>query len=409
MPQILQSTRVRASQKAAFNAFTTATGLREWLCARAFTQPHAKGRYWMRWDDGARVEGQYLHVTAAESLSFTWRSADLPGQTTVRVLLEASDGQIEVKIAHVGFGAGSGWHECMADCRQTWEDGLANLRSVLESGIDLRHAQRPYLGIRWGLADHCGIRVLEVIGGNGADADGLEPGDAIRSIGANEVSGYRTMVDALESCVAGETVDVLVARNDHEVTIPVVLGAVARSEKLLGPRNIVAGVRDHQIRIQRFLSDTLAGTTEEDASQRATPDGWSVKETLAHLSTAERNLHHRLFQIIMRSWDDTPAGNPAMLPEALAAAMSRTDTLPRLLDRFAQDQAETLAIFQSLRPEVFADRARYRRLAEAVDTSEHTRQHIEQIATTLSAIRQHRSERMAAKQATQQASGASGE
>ena len=408
MPQILQSTRVKASQKAAFSAFTMATGLREWLCDRAFTQPHAKGRYWMRWDDGARVEGQYLHVTAPESLSFTWRSAELPGQTTVRVTLETVEDQMEVKVAHVGFGAGSGWHECMADCRETWDAGLANLKSVLESGIDLRHAQRPYLGIRWGLADHCGIQVLEVIGGHGTDASGLEPGDAIQSIGTHEVSGYRTMVDALESCAAGERVNVQVARDGQEVVIPVVLGAVARSEKLLGPRNIVAGVRDHQIRTQRLLSDTLAGTTEEEASLRPAPDSWSVKETLAHLSAVERNLHHRLFQIIIRSWDDTPAGNPAMLPEALAAAMSRTDTLPKLLDRFAQDQTETLAIFQALRPEVYADRARYRRLAEAVDTSEHTRQHIEQIAATLSAVRKQRLERVETKRELEKGVEASG-
>ena len=407
MPEIMQNIRIKASQKATFNVFTMATGLREWLCDRAFTQPHVKGRYWMRWDDGARVEGQYLHVSAPESLSFTWRSAELPGQTTVRVTLESVEDQVEVAIAHVGFGAGPEWQQGVADCRQTWDAGLANLKSVLELGIDLRHAQRPYLGIRWGLADHCGIQVLKVIGGYGADVSGLEPGDDIQSIGSYEVTGYQSMVDALESHFAGEQVSVRVARDGKDEVVPVVLGAVARSEKLLGPQNIVAGVRDHQIRAQRLLSDTLAGTTEEEASLRPEPGSWSVKETLAHLSVMERNLHHRLFQIIMRSWDDTPAGNPSMLPEALMAAMSRTDTLPKLLDRFAQDQTETLAIFEALRPKVYADRARYRRLAEAVDTSEHTRQHIEQVAVTLGTIRRQRLERIKARREPKEVAEAS--
>ena len=390
MLEFKQDTQVRAPQALVFDSFSKATGLREWFCDRAFTQPHLRGRYWMRWDDGTRVEGQYMQVVEPEQLTFSWRSTDIPGQTMVRVALQRVEKQVQVSLVHSGFGAGPDWGDALERIGQIWDAGLENLKSVLESGIDLRHAHRPYLGIRWGLSHQEDIQVLQVLGGHGAQAEELRRGDIILRLAGQEIHGYRSMVDALEACDAGECIQVRVRRGDEEFKAQVTLGAIARSEKLVAPRNIAAGVRDRQIKMQRLLSDTLLGTTEEEASRRPSPDAWSVKEILAHLSVTERDLHHRLYQIVMRSWDDTPSGNPAMLPEALAAAMARTDTLSRLLDRFAQDQAETLAFFAALRPEVLANKARYRRLAETVDMSEHTRQHIQQIAETLSALCQKR-------------------
>jgi len=388
MPEVTQQCLIQAPQRVVFESFTKASELREWLCDQAYTSPQVRGRYWLRWRDGSKIEGHYINIVAPSALAFVWRAADAPGQTTVRVAVEPDKEQTEVTLTHTGFGSDLTWMPFFKRCEERWPEALNNLKSVLEMVVDLRRAQRPYLGIRWRLSDHVGIEVLEVVGGRGAEVSELQPGDVITAVGEAQVSDYRMLVDALEDCSAGEMAELRVIRAGEELVLSVRLGAVPRSEMVLDSQSILAGVRDRQIRTQRMLSDTLLGTTEREASIRPAPDAWSVKEVLAHLSVTERNLHHCLWQIVMRGWDDTPRGNPATLPEAIAAAMSRTDTLSKLLDRFAQDQAETFAFFAALRPSIVAHKARYRRLAEAVDMSPHTRQHIDQIAATLKLIRE---------------------
>lgn len=390
MPEVAQECQIQAPAKLVFDAFVRASDLREWLCDQAYSDPKPQGRYWLRWRNGPRVEGHYVSVKIPAALSFTWREPEAPGQTTVRISLEEAGQNTRLSLVHSGFGAGADWESYQARCTKLWTDGLQNLKSVLETGLDLRRAQRPYLGVRWRFMDHGGIQILEVVGGNGADVSVLQAGDVITAIGECPVADYETLLEALEGCEPKSQAELLVIRDGQEIEVSVLLGAVPRAEMSLDPPSILAGVRDRQIRAQRLLSDTLLGTTEAEASLRPEPDAWSVKEILAHLSITERNLHHRLWQIVMRGWDDTPQGDPALLPEAIAAAMTRTDTLPRLLDRFAQDQAETLAFFTALRPAITENKARWRRLAEALDLSEHTRQHIDQIVETLKVIRARR-------------------
>mgnify|MGYP001046024578 CR=1 FL=1 len=388
MAEVIQQCEIGANPNLAFQFLTQASDLREWFCDRAYTKPQAKGRYWLRWHNGYKIEGHYIQVAGPTSLAFVWQAPDAPAQTAVSISLTPVEKGVRIKLVHSGFGSGPQWQSFSEQCTRRWSEGLANLRSVLETGIDLRQAQRACLGITWSQADGAGIRVLQVQEGYGAEAKELQPDDVIVAVGERRVSDYSSFVEALECCQPGSVTTLLVMRQGVEQSVTVRLGVAPKSEMVLDARSVLARVRNHQIRMQRLLSDTLSGTTEREAGLRPRPDAWSVKETLAHLSVAERCLHHQLVQMILRGWDDTSKGNAASLPEALASTMSRADTLPRLLDRFAQDQAETLALFGALRPSIVAQKARYRRLAEALDMSEHTLEHINQIAETLKAVRE---------------------
>jgi len=389
MPEVIQQRQIQTTLEQITDAFTTARGWREWFCDDAYSRPVPKGRYWLRWKDGYRVDGSYLEVTPAR-IALVWRAADAPAESHVTVSLQASAGNVQVQVRHVIEGTTDEATRFLQRCSRRWEHGLTNLESVLETGIDLRQAQRACLGIRWSLAEGGGIHVLEVLEGSGGDMRQVQRGDVILAIDDEFVDGYAALVSALEAYSPGDQVTLMILRQGVQESVDVVLGALPRSERMRDARSLLAGMRNRQIEMQRLLSDTLRGTTEAEASRRPAPDEWSVKEILAHLSLYERHLHYRLYQMIMYGWDNSPKGNPAILPEALAAAMSRTDTLPRLLDRFAQDQAETLALFASLRPSLVAHKGLYRRLLETLDVSEHTSEHIAQIAATLQRIRAQR-------------------
>ncbi len=388
MVEIAQRTQISAPRPAVFAAFIDPKELRGWFCNHAYTKPQAKGRYWMRWDDGYRIEGHYVHVSAPEGLSFSLRSAQAPGQTMINVALRpAGERDTQVALTHTGFGSGPLWDAYREEYARRWEQALQNLKSVLETGVDLRGIRRPYLGIRWTM-DQGRLLISEVVGGNGSDPQALRPQDELLQLGDHPVEGYEALVDALADCVPGEPAQVRVLREGNECTVDVQLGSVAWQEDLLDPRSIIAQVRDRQRREQERLTSLLRGLTEREAGRRLDPNAWTIKEILAHLSVTERDLHHRLYQIAMRSWDDRPKGDPAMLPEALSAVIARTDTAPRLLDRFLQDQAETLAFFEALSPPMRQNRALCRRLAQAMDLSDHTREHVDEIARMLQAMRQ---------------------
>ena len=396
MAEIIQKAQVSAPQAALFSAFVEPKELRGWLCNHAYTKPQPKGRYWMRWDDGYRVEGHYINVTEPGSLSFAWRTAQAPGQTTVSVALRPiSEHDTQVTLSHSGFGVGADWDGYREQCARRWEEALQNLKSVVETGVDLRGIRRPFLGIQWALDEDGNIQVTSVTGGNGADPQALRPQDRLLQLDAQPIWDYTSLVDALEACRPGDAARVRVLREGQECSLSVRLGSVAWQEDLLDPRGIIARVRDRQRAEQERLADTLRGVTEREADLRPAPQSWTVREILAHLSITERDLHHRLYQITMRSWDDRPKGDPAMLPEALAAAMAQADTAPKLLARFVEDQAETLAFFEAQGQDMRQNRAQCRRLAQAMDLSDHTREHVDEVARLLELVRQQARDRRA--------------
>lgn len=387
MGDVIQRIHVQAKCPVVFGAFTDASMLREWFCDYAFTQPHDKGRWWMRWDEGNRVEGSYIRVISPRTCIFTWRPLKAPGQTTVKVSLYEAGSQTEVVVVHSGFADNNEWEAFCQRCAQQWRQGLENLKSVLETGIDLRRARRPYLGIRWRLLADGGFEVLEVMDRQGTTSADLDVGDVILSVGQRELGGYGDLVAALESAAVGQEVELLVRRNAQEHAIVVTLGAMTRSEQTLPPQNILARVRDRQLQMQRRLAEVLEGVSELEAETSLGKECWSIKDILAHLSVSERGLHHRMSQIVMRAWDDTPKGDPAMLPETLAATRAYGDTIQQLVARFRQDQSETIAFMRALRPEIRWDKARYRRLSESLDLSEHTDRHIDEIIEMLQHVR----------------------
>jgi len=77
-----------------------------------------------------------------------------------------------------------------------------------------------------------------------------------------------------------------------------------------------------------------------------------------------------------------------VIPGRLAAVLACLPTLPALLERYLDDEAETVAFIRGLPAETVAHRARFRRICDNVGFSPiHTRGHIEQIRNTIQTVR----------------------
>jgi uncharacterized protein YndB with AHSA1/START domain len=377
---------------------TRASELREWNCEQAWTEVRPGGRYHLRWASGYHTVGKFTALEPLQRAAVTWHGSGEPGETAVEVRVEAVDGGTRVTVVHSGFGAGPEWDRPVAESEQGWRTGLENLKSVLETGIDLRVVDRPFLGIypdqlnaeraaKEGIAVQEGIYVLGSVENTGARAAGLDKGDAIVTIAGMPVPDFPGLTAALAHCKAGDVVEMEIVHGQERRVVPITLG---RRPVIGTPASAADLAQALATRVQEVNADLAAaieGLTEEEASQRPAEGEWSVKEVLAHLSVSERDQNMYIATVATQGWLD---GGPENIPGRLAAVLAVTPTVQALLERFFTDEAENIALLRELPAETLAHKARFRRLTETLAYLPlHTWEHADQIKDTIKLVRGH--------------------
>ncbi len=385
---------IRVKRERVFAALTERVRLREWLCDRAWSDPRPGGRLLLHWDSGCQVLGTVLGVEQPKQVVWIWHGQGEPGPTLVEwILREAPDGT-EVSLVQRGFGPGAHWKETFTQAERGWNDALENLQSLLETGIDLRQARRPFLGVMLedlrpeaGAVVERGIVVSGVIAGGAAEAAGLQEGDILIGLAGQEVGEFAGLVRVLQGLRAGDTVAARLVRGREERTVQVTLQAPKRPDVPDDPAEAATQLRQEQTCLQAELAEAIAGLSEEEAGRRPAEGEWSVKETLAHLSIAERGMQEYAAQLAVGlEVEDT--ANPTVWPERLAAVLAAAPTVEALLARLEQDQEEMALLIERLSEDTRADRYRYRQIVQlALSYGVHVRDHIGQIRRAVAAIR----------------------
>jgi hypothetical protein len=342
--------------------------------------------------------GKFTALEPLQRAAVTWHGSGEPGETAVEVRVEAVDGGTRVTVVHSGFGAGPEWDRPVAESEQGWRTGLENLKSVLETGIDLRVVDRPFLGIypdqlnaeraaKEGIAVQEGIYVLGSVENTGARAAGLDKGDVIVTIAGMPVPDFPGLTAALTHCKAGDVVEMEIVHGQERRVVPITLG---RRPVIGTPASAADLAQALATRVQEVNADLAAaieGLTEEEASQRPAEGEWSVKEVLAHLSVSERDQNMYIATVATQGWLD---GGPENIPGRLAAVLAVTPTVQALLERFFTDEAENIALLRELPAETLAHKARFRRLTETLAYLPlHTWEHADQIKDTIKLVRGH--------------------
>jgi uncharacterized protein YndB with AHSA1/START domain len=383
----------------AFEAVTKASEMREWLCDEARTEVWPGGRVEVRWNSGYRAEGSFTCLDAPHRAAWTWRGTGEPGETAVEFSFEAADDGVQVTLVHSGFGVGDEWERAISESDKGWEGGLENLKSTLETGLDLRWVRRPFLGIhfdimnaeraaREGIATEQGIYLNWTVEGGGARAAGLGKGDVIVAIGGMPTPGFDELVAALSAHRAGEVVDVEVVRGQSRACVQVTLGERPSQDLPPSAGELADHLSAHYEETDAALRAALNGVSEGEAEKRPAEGEWSIKEVLVHLSIVERDQQCYLGVFALDGWLDTGAGNPTALDGRIQSVLAVEPTLQGLLDRFLADEAESVEFVRRLPAETVAHKARFRRIAQStLGLPEHAREHIEQIKGTLAVVR----------------------
>lgn len=397
--EVKKSVVVNTTPELAFEALTKASELREWCSEEAWTEAREGGRFDVRWSQGYRSDGTVEELEPPHRAAVTWQGTGEPGQTKVEFVVKPVDAGVQVTIRHYGFGPDAEWDGALEASEKGWSMGVENLKSTLETGVDLRAARRPFLGItldiltperakRDGIAAERGILVLGAVEGSGAAVAGLGPGDVIVSLGGMETPGYQELGGALAAKEAGDVVDIELVRGQVRETIQATLGTRPQTQVPATAGELADSVASAHKDANKELVASLEGVTDEEADQSPAEGEWSAKQVLAHLSTGERGFHHVLVNWALNGWLDGGPVDPNAIPGQLDAALEVTPTARGMLERYLADVAETVALIRYLPDVTVAHKARFRRIAEAVQYGPaHTRDHAEQIRNAIASAR----------------------
>jgi uncharacterized protein YndB with AHSA1/START domain len=382
----------------AFAQITSSLGWMEWLCHEARLDARPGGRLYAYWATGYYAVGDFTAVEPEERLAFTWQGRGEPASGKVEVTLapERAGQATGLTLRHSGFGSGGEWARLMEAMKGRWVEGLDNLVSVLQEGVDLRLFDRPMLGVsggtevtpelvrQRGLAVDHGLMITDFVDSMGAQAAGLSRGDVVVAFGEEDVLGWETLVAALAKHEVGDTVDTAFWRGPQLLHAQVTLLGRPRPHVPPTPAAAAETLRGVNEQLAAELRRAVSGAPEELLARRPVQGEWSPNECLAHLLITERTLQ----QWLALRLQGEPMPYPATGLDAwLRATMEVWPSSAALLFAFEQAQAQTAAMVEALPPAFLERRASFVATCDMLCTSMpyHVRAHIAQVKEAVAA------------------------
>jgi uncharacterized protein YndB with AHSA1/START domain len=387
---------IHAAPAEVCRGFTHATLLRDWLCNASSVEAYEGGHLFLRWRDGRTVTGTYEQLDPPQELRFTWLDTELQAPSVI-TLTCTPEGEGNLLTLEQSGEIGPAARAAM---KAFWEQSLENLASVLETGVDLRFARRPRMGIgtdeftpqvaqKLGVPVSVGVLLVSTVEGSGARAAGLQIGDVLVNLNGHALAGPHSFNVALRGLKAGDQPVLEYYRGPGKQSVPLKLGSFPNPDLPASASELADKVRELNSGIMAAIRKQVEGLSEEQANARPAEGEWSVTELVAHFVLAQRDYQgwvaDMLNDISVEDWLMNRSNVQARIT-SLTAVLS---TLPVLLDELAQAQAETSMMIASF-PESFVNHRKhlYRRAAgwEMRELPDHYYQeHQEQFQKTIEA------------------------
>jgi uncharacterized protein YndB with AHSA1/START domain len=389
---------IKAAPEDVYYAFGTAQGWRDWMCDSGRFENRAGGAYQLSWNSGWFAAGSVKDIEKPERIVLAWRGKEDPGYTEVTIRLTAEGDDTRVDIVHAGFGQDEAWEIIRQESQKGWEIGLENLESIFDTGIDLRIARRPLLGIfaadfneqiakDLGVPISKGVRIDRAVEGLGAEKAGLKSSDVIIEMAGKAITGFADFGPALQGKHAGDVISVTFYRGPEKHTVDMELSGRKFEDYPLDPAIMAERIRESDAELMKDLRALLEGVTEEEAKFTPKLEEWSVKEILAHLIDSERYSLNNITEWMVDGQREY-AGGDGDTRARLQILLEMTPTIPELLARLVQAKEEVVSLLAK------AEKLKRRKgvmwglaLGYLEYPNAHERNHMEQIKTTIAAAR----------------------
>ena len=130
--------RIKALPEEVFERWVTVKGLESWFLSRAAfasgDRAQVGDRFELEWADGTTDHGEVTLLAEPANFEFSWYA----GEGRVRVYFAPVETGTLIELTHTVASIGEEAMVEYMDCRDGWTFYLANLKSVIEGGLDLR-------------------------------------------------------------------------------------------------------------------------------------------------------------------------------------------------------------------------------------------------------------------------------
>lgn len=382
----------------AWRAFTNSTSLREWLCDVATVEPRPNGRMYLWWNGDFYSSGQYLELEQDKCVKFRWFSSMDPVPTSVTVTVSAQDGGARVRLEHE-IPEDAAWQGKAESFHQEWAESLENLKSVLETGVDLRIANHPMLGIipgdfteeqaqALGVPVREGLRLDGVVDGMGAQKCGLQRNDVLVEFAGHALRNDATsFAAAIAGKKGGDQIEVSFYRGPERRTVIMELSRRPMPEVPFDPAELEKRARAIYEPALAELEQCFTGVSDTQAMQRPEPGEWSALEVVAHLVAGER-FNLILLTGLIDGYEPVTDGFGTNIHAQVQATVKANPSVDLMLGALRRAVDETLAYVSLLPAEFVANKGSYYRFAAGLlQPNFHLTAHAGQIQAALAASR----------------------
>ncbi|HMV28826.1 MAG TPA: SRPBCC domain-containing protein [Anaerolineales bacterium] len=398
MTIVTAETFVQAPLKFAYRAFTNATSLREWLCDVATVAPHPRGRMYLWWAGDFYSSGHYLELEENKRVKFRWYSSIDPAPTEVTVTFTEKDGGVNVRMDHE-VPSDEAWKKMAEGFRNNWQDSLRNLKSVLETGIDLRIAERPMLGIVPGdfspeQAKALNVPVLEgmrldaTVEGMGAKRAGIERDDVLVSMAGKPITNDFTSLQlAIAGKKGGDVIEVEFYRGTEKKKVSMELTKRPMADV---PFNSVELAKKARALMEPALAEIekcFEGYSDEQAMKRPEPNEWSALEVVAHLIQGER-FNVIYLASLVDGYEAVSDGFGSNISESMTAMVKANPSIKLMMEALRRSVDEILLFVEMLPADFVANKGSYYRFGSGLLQPEfHLNAHTDQLRKALEAAK----------------------
>ncbi|MBE0682197.1 MAG: SRPBCC domain-containing protein [Anaerolineales bacterium] len=389
---------VHAPLKFAYRAFTNSTSMREWLCDVATVEPHPNGRMYMWWRGDFYSSGHFLELEENKRVKFRWFSNIDPAPTEVTLSFTEKGNSAGILLEHEVPADGS-WKEAAESFRQNWVESLENLKSVLETGIDLRIANRPMLGIvpgdfteeqavMLGVPVREGLRIDGTVEGMGAHEAGIQKNDVLVGMAGKPItSDFNSLPTAIEGKKGGDKIEVVFYRGAEKKTVTMELSKRPMPEVPFDPAELAGRAREMFAPAMVELEKCFEGYSDEQAMQRPEPHEWSALEVVAHLVHGERG-NMSLLTSLIDGYELTTDGFGTNVTAQVEATVKVNPSIKQMFAELHRAVNELLAYTALIPAEFTANKGSFYRFGfNLLQPNFHITSHLPQIRHALEAAK----------------------
>ena len=399
MSTVSAEIQVNAPIKLAYRAFTNSTSLREWLCDVATVEPHPNGRMYLWWRGDFYSSGHYLELDEDKRVKFRWYSNIDPVPTEVTVTVTEKEASTLIRMDHE-IPDDSAWAGKAESFRKEWEDSLENLKSVLETGLDLRIANRPMMGIApgdfteeqavaLGVPVREGMRLDAVLDGMGAQKCGLKKDDVIVEFAGHQIrNDPNSFPNAIAGKKGGDKVEVAFYRGVEKKTVTMELSKRPMPEVPFSAVELADKARELYKAGMAEVENCFEGVTDAQAMTRPEPQEWSALEIVAHLIHGER-FNQTYLTSLVDGYELVNDGFGSNVHAQVQATVAANPSIALMLSELRRAVEETLAYVSFLPEEFVANKGSFYRFGSILlQPNFHLTGHTEQIKGAISAASQ---------------------